>query len=146
MSGPQLLARQVQRLAAQALGGKQADLVGLMASWPEIVGPEWAKRCTPLGLKRGRGSQPSQLELGVFPGDALLVQHETPVLLSRINTYFGNGAVGGLRLRTIEPAVQPRRKPVKTLEPLPVEGVDDPDLAAALGRLGAAIRESGKRR
>lgn len=146
MSGPQLLARQVQRLAAQALGAKQADLVGLMAAWPDIVGPQWASRCTPLGLRRGRGSQPSQLELGVFPGEALLVQHETPVLLSRINAYFGNGAVGGLRLRTVEPPPQPRRKPARVLESVPVEGVDDPELAAALGRLGAAIRDSGKRR
>lgn len=146
MSGPQLLARQVQRLSAQAIGAKQPDLVGLMAAWSDIVGAEWAARCTPLSFKRGRANQPAILELGVPAGEALLVQHESPVLLGRINSYFGGGFVKALRLKPMEMARPPRRRVVKELVPLAVEGVDDPELAATLGRLGAALRESGKTR
>lgn len=146
MSGPQLLAKQVQRLAAQAIGSKNPDLAGLMASWVDIIGPEWSARCTPLGFIRGRGNQPPMLELGISPGDSLLVQHESPVLLSRINRYFGGPMVKSFRFRMIDPPSQPRRKPVRELQPLPIEGVDDPELAATLGRLGAAIRDSAGKR
>lgn len=146
MSGPQLLSRPVQRIAAQAIGAKQPDLAGLMASWVDVVGPEWAHRCTPLAFIRGRGNQNALLEIAVTSGEALLVQHETPVLVSRINGYFGGPMIKGLRLTHMDPPAQGRRKPVKEFAPLPIDGIDDPELAATLGRLGAAIRESGKTR
>ena len=146
MSGAQLLSRSVQRLAAQAIGAKQPDLAGLMAAWPDVVGHEWAARCTPLAFIRGRGGQNAMLEIAVTSGEALLVQHETPVLVSRINGYFGGPMIKGLRLTQIDPPAQGRRKPVKEYEPLPVDGIDDPELAATLGRLGAAIRDSAKGR
>lgn len=142
MSGPQLLARQIQRLSAQAIGVKQPDLAGLLASWSEVVGPEWASRCMPLAFRRSRANQPAVLELAVSSGDALLVQHETPVLLARINRYFGGPFVNAFRFKPVEPPPQPRCR-TKVLEPVPIEGVDDPELAATLGRLGAALRESG---
>ncbi len=146
MSGPQLIAKQIQNLAAQAIGAKNPDLAGLMASWADIVGPEWAARCTPLTFIRGRGNQAPVLELAVSAGDSLLVQHETPVLLSRVNRYFGGPMVKSFRFRMVDPVAHPRRKVEKVLEPMVIEGVDDPELAATLGRLGAAIRESAKNR
>lgn len=146
MYGPQLLSRSVQRLAAQAIGAKQPDLAGLIANWPDIVGTEWAGRCTPLTFIRGRGNQGALLEIAVTSGESLLVQHESPVLISRVNGYFGGPMIKGLRLTLVDPAPQGRRKPVKEYEPLPIEGIDDPELAATLGRLGAAIRDSAKSR
>lgn len=145
MAGLQLLARSVQRLAANAIGAKQPDLAGLMAAWPQVVGIEWAARTTPLVFKRLRGNQPATLELAVSEGEALLVQHESPVLLGRINAYFGHNVVGQLRIKPLEskPYIPSRKKPANS-EPMQIEGIDDPELSAALGRLGAAIRESGR--
>ena len=142
MSSPTLLARPVQKIAAKAIGSKQPDLVGLMQSWTEVIGPEWAARANHIGWKPGRGGQPAKLELAVSAGEALLVQHETPVLLSRINSYFGHGAIGALVLKKVDRPETSRSRPRPASRPLEVDGIQDPDLAAALGRLGAAIHDS----
>lgn len=144
MSGPELLARQIQRLSAQAIGARQPDLAGLIAAWADIVGPQWAGRCTPVAFRPGRGGQPGMMDLAVSAGEALLVQHETPVLLGRINAYLGHMAVKGFRLQSAESEPIPYRRADKKLDPVAVDGVDDPELANLLGRLGAALRDSGK--
>lgn len=146
MPGPQLIARSVRRLAAKAIGAKQPDLMGLIEHWEQVVGPQWAGRCTPLALRRGRPSQPLVLELAVPPGETLLVQHETPILLSLVNGYFGHGAIASLKIRPTDPLTPAVRRSDKPLVPLAVEGIDDPELAASLGRLGAALRARASKR
>lgn len=147
MAGPQLLARSVAKLTAAAVGRKHPDLAGLMQAWDEIVGSDWASRASPLGWHRRRGSEQGLvvLELGVCPGAGLLVQHESPVLLSRINAYFGHKVVASLRLTQLEQEPIPYR-PRRDVAAEPVPGVDNSELAAALGGLGAAIRESARKR
>jgi hypothetical protein len=147
MAGPQLLARSIAKLTAAAVGRKHPDLAGLMQAWPDIVGPDWAGRASPLGWHRRRGSEMGKvvLELGISPGAGLLVQHESPVLLSRINGYFGHKVVAELRLTQLDQEPIPYR-PSRETKSEPVPGVDNSELAAALGGLGAAIRESARKR
>ena len=150
MAVPQLLGRTVAQIAAAVVGKKHPDLAGLMRAWPEIVGPDWAGRASPVGWLRRHGraeNSPITLELAVPQGESLLVQHETPVLLSRINAYFGFKAVTALKLKILdEDLPRSRARVTRELPPLPVEGIDNPELAASLGRLGAAIRESARKR
>lgn len=145
MPPPMLISRPVRSLVAPALGRRYPDLAGLFANWPEIVGLDWAKKATPLGW---RGSRQHQvLELGVNPAEALLVQHELPMLLMRINGYFGRNIVGQIKLKQVESPLSTdplqtahaaaRRRKMATAQP--VEGIDDPELAELLGRLKVAV-------
>lgn len=147
MAQVQRLAHSIAKIAAQAVGRKHPDLLGLMQAWEQVLGPEWAARVTPIGWRQRRaGSDKSIiLELAVAAGQGLIVQHELPVLLSRINSYFGHRAVAELKLKPLESAPEPARRRRAVVASEPVKGIDDPELAAALGRLGAAIGESGKR-
>jgi len=82
---------------------------------------------------------------------ALALQHVAPQIIERVNILIGWPAVERLRLtqahgpprRPRGPAPQPGRPaadaPVPERLAAPVEGVDDPDLKAALARLGAGV-------
>lgn len=148
MSSPTLLAHAVQRIAARTVGKSQPDLVGLVESWADIVGEMWAARTTPIGWTPARAGRAAELKLAVLPGEALLVEHETPALLSRINGFLGAGAIGTIRIKKIEKTADnlEKKKRIRTLKPLPVEGIDDPELAEILGRLGAAIKSATRER
>ena len=147
MSGPTLLARHISALTATALGSSQPALVGLVANWANVVGRDWAARCVPQNWQPGRAGRAATLELAVPPGLALIVQHELPVLLQRVNAYFGHGAVGQLRLCQVEklPLREHQVADSIPIKPVAVENITDPELAAALGRLGGALAARPKR-
>jgi len=113
------------------------------------LGPDWAARVTPIGWRQRRAGadQSIILDLAVAPGQGLLVQHEAPVLLTRINSYFGHKAVAELKLKPLEAEPAPSfRRRARGGPPLPIDGIEDAELATALGRLGASIRESQRSR
>lgn len=101
MSSVSPFLRHVRQFTAAGVGAKNPDLIGLIQSWPEVVGPELAERTTPVELTPARADRPAVLKLMVPAGEILLVQHETPVLLARINAYFGYAAIGALTLRRL---------------------------------------------
>ncbi len=76
------------------------------------------------------------------------MQHELPVLLKRINGFFGHNLVTEVRLKQIDPVLmQSSRNPSRrrlSPAPDPIDGIDDPELEALLGRLGAAIRAAAQ--
>lgn len=114
----------------------------LLADWPTIVGPEVAAVSLPLRLDR----RTRCLVLLVRPTAALLLQHQEPQLLERINTVFGSTVAWRLQL-VQGPLPAPRTRP----EPAPVDpaeaariaesvaGVAAPELRAALLDLGLAM-------
>lgn len=66
--------------------------------WTEIVGPMLAQHTAPEHLSRSRGAAGRTLTI-LVPGPlALEVQHLTPQILDRINTFYGYKAVDKLRL------------------------------------------------
>jgi hypothetical protein len=144
----QRLAHPIAKITAQAVGRKHPDLLGLMKAWEQVLGPEWAARVTPIGWRQRRAGADTSiiLDLAVAAGQGLIVQHELPVLLSRINSYFGHRAVAELKLKMLDTKPEASRKRRTVVASEPQAGIDDPELAAALGRLGAAIRESAKSR
>ncbi|HUB95904.1 MAG TPA: DciA family protein [Stellaceae bacterium] len=154
--GMRALAGEVARIAAPVLGKRGLAPAHLVASWSSIVGSEWAEKATPERLsfpssERGDGT----LRLRVAPGCATELQHRAPLLLERINGFFGYRAVTRLTLvqgPPLRPSARPPRKPA----PLAPDeraaldrrllAVEDPDLRDALRRLGEAVIGSDRER
>jgi len=126
----------------------------LARQWPAIVGHDLAAQCRPRQLRFPRSGESidGRLTLRVAPGWALEVQHLEPLVLERINGYFGYRAVSRLVLQQ-GPLPAPRgaaraaakRRPgdagggVDAELAAKLSTVEDPDLRAALEGLGRSF-------
>jgi hypothetical protein len=134
----------VSKLAAPVVAKRGgAILVRLKAEWAAILGADWASVTWPSALGRD-----GVLKLRTTSTAALELQHRAPLLIERINLFFGRSVV--TRLVLVQgplPFDSPPREPVvPTLAAGEVEvlderlsGIADPELRAALGRLALAI-------
>ena len=134
----------VSKLAAPVVAKRGgAILVRLKAEWAAILGADWALVTWPSALGRDGG-----LKLRTTSTAALELQHRAPLLIERINLFFGRSVV--TRLVLVQgplPFDSPPGEPVvPTLAAGEVEvlderlsGIADPELRAALGRLAHAI-------
>ena len=138
------------RLAAPIVGrGGGGVLARLKAEWPAIVGAQLAAATWPDRLSRD-----GVLKLRIPGTLAPDLQHRAPLLIERINLYFGRAAISRLVLVQAPlplPSAPARRAP----PPLPaseaqsldrqLDAVADPELRAALARLGRLIVASARR-
>lgn len=145
------LASDVPALTKLALGKRgfaEADLIG---QWSRIVGPDLARLALPVRLRlpRPKAAAPSggvapnvaggTLTLRASPAASLEVQHLKPRYLERIATYFGYPAVSEIRLEIGDRRRPPAPRKAAAETPPPDLGtVGDPEIRAALQRLGAA--------
>ena len=120
----------------------------LVADWPAIVGSAVAAHTLPLRIKfppkqRSEGILVIKVSSSAF---ATELQHLEPLVLERINSHFGHRAVVRLQLRH---GPLPPRRPLRSPPPDPAADpalteilmtVEDPDLRAALERLGRHIK------
>jgi hypothetical protein len=147
------LADLVRRTLADTFARQGFASTELVTHWNDIVGAEIAAHCEPLRLKWPRGGdvdapEPATLVLRVEGPVAIEIQHLSPVILERVNRFFGWRAVGRLALR---------QAPLTRRAPAPVHPAPDPQAAAriaasldvadedlrnALARLGAAIKRT----
>jgi hypothetical protein len=140
----QALGVAVSKLAAPIIAKRGgAILVRLKAEWAAIIGAEWAAVTWPQSLGRD-----GALKLRVAPSTALELQHSTPLLIERINLFFGRSVVSRLSLlQGPLPFDSASHEPDETtlaaneVEGLAerLSGIADPQLRAALGRLGHAV-------
>ncbi len=122
--------------------------------WREIVGDQLARVTRPQKLTRGRGASGGVLELRVAGPAALLVQHQSAEILSRVNLFLGAGSVDKLRIAQgpIKPlpmtAPAPASRASRRPPPLDAAAQADLDrsleaapegLKAALAALGRAV-------
>jgi hypothetical protein len=121
--------------------------------WREIVGDQLARVTRPQKLTRGRAGAGGTLELRVAGPAALLVQHQSAEILSRVNLFLGPGAVD--KLRIAQGPVKPLATPAasskgarRRIDPLDAAAEAEltqsvaraPDaLKAALAGLGRAV-------
>lgn len=132
-------------------GFAQTDII---TRWPEIVGPTLADQCRPERLQWPRdeaSADGAALHMVVAHGWATEVQHLEPVIVERVNRFFGWRAVARLKLRQANIEPRKRKAPPKTraltddekaeLERM-VAGVTDPRLRETLRRLGETIYAS----
>ena len=118
-------------------------LARLKADWPAIVGAELALTTWPEAFARG-----GTLRLRVAPTAAIAIQHRAPQVMERINLFFGRDAVARLALvqgplPLPAPAMRAPPRPLARTEQTTLDrqldGIADPELRAALGRLGRSI-------
>src|SRR5262245_34265514 len=121
-------------------------LARLKADWPAIAGPELARLSQPEALLSARGRSGKALRLRVPGAAALEVQHRSSQLVERVNAYFGHKVIDDIRL--VQGAIAARAAPRSLDSPDPkttadmerrAASVQDPELRAALARLGARI-------
>lgn len=135
-------------LAAQGFAGR-----AIVSFWPEIVGERLAARSRPLKIdwpKRrpapGEASEPATMVVRVEGAFALEMQQLAPLVLERVNTHLGWRAVGKLVLKqgpvevpAAKPAPAPPDETIVNRVASQVAHIEDPELRAALERLGRAV-------
>ncbi len=135
---------------ADALGRAGFSVVEIVTHWDEIVGPDLAPRCLPVKMQwpSRQGNEPATLVVRVEGPYAIELQYAAPIVVERINAYFGWRCVGRLALRQgpvparhgppprpVEPDAGQLAAVRETLGPM-----EDEALGASLARLGALVR------
>jgi len=144
--GARSLAQLVPKLARATIGKRGFAEAGLLSDWSAVVGHEIAEKALPERLDFPRGERrEGTLHLSVAGAWATTLQHLEPQLVERINSYFGYRAVARLKLhqgalpprRKKEPAAEePAAQDASAPETGALEAIADPELRAALRRLG----------
>lgn len=123
----------------------------VLLNWPVIAGERLAQWTEPERVLWPRLAFASQklggtLVVKCVPQRALDVQYETPLLLERINQYFGYGAINAIRI-VQGPVSHGRSSRSKIAESVPddavskqVAGITDDRLKVALSKLGAGLK------
>ncbi|HZK90830.1 MAG TPA: DciA family protein [Stellaceae bacterium] len=134
------ISRLVGPIVARHGGGV---LARLKSEWTAIAGPDLAAASWPEALGRG-----GILKLHVAPAKALEIQHRAPLVIERINLFFGRAAVTRLALvqGPLPLAAPPPREPARPLVPAEATALDrqlsavsSPELRDALARLGRRV-------
>ncbi|MBZ6075977.1 DUF721 domain-containing protein [Microvirga puerhi] len=142
-------------LAAQ--GFASSDVI---VAWPDIVGDRLAEFTQPLKIEWKRKAahadpdarpDPATLVVRVESAFALEMQHLAPVVMDRVNTYYGWRCIGKLVLkqgpvRRIEkprPVPRPLTEADRERLSTATRPIEEEPLRAALDRLGEAIVGSG---
>jgi hypothetical protein len=139
-----------------AVGGAAFRRFGFVQSavvsrWKEIVGERYAGVSAPESIRFPAGKRSAGvLTLVVEGAHAPMMQHVVPVIVERVNRFFGYGAVervqfkqGVVKLAKAKPRVAP-----PSLRPIPAELGDslreiaDPELRACLEALARGVAAS----
>ena len=147
--GPRSLATMLPDVAKRTLRRRGLAEVSIIADWPSIVGPVLAAASSPRQLTYPRGKRAGgTLHITVAGSIATELQHLEPLVLERINGYFGYRAVERLRFvhgplpDSTNVQAKPRQHDTTgaTGPMVPqLERVQDDDLRRALERLGRAV-------
>ena len=135
--GPRAISALVPALVRPAFRKRSPAAAQVMADWEAIVGPAIAAVSQPRKLFSGT------LSIACTGPMAMELQHLSGELISRINTFLGQTTVS--RLRFVQdmappPALAaPVRRPNPAAAHLATEAVDDPELRAALEKLGRYV-------
>jgi hypothetical protein len=129
----------------------------LVTRWAEIAGREIAEHSQPMKIQWPRPvgdapPEPATLVLRVEGPMALEIQHQSGVILERVNRFLGWPAFGKLALRQA-PLTRAEKR---TARPGPdaakvakvastLDAVQDEELKAALARLGASVGAGGSK-
>jgi hypothetical protein len=147
-------ARRLDEVIAKTIGRAMRRrgfaIADVLTRWPVVVGPAFATVLIPERIEFARGeSANATLKVRVEPGFATEVQHLAPLIIERINGFYGYRAIARLKLIQ-SPLPKPKPKnvpeaqaPSETIEPdlaRLLAGIEDRQLRAALESLGLAVR------
>jgi hypothetical protein len=118
----------------------------IVSRWPEIVGERYAKVSSPESIRFPAGRKSGGvLTLLVEGAHAPLIQHLTPMIVERVNRFFGHAAINRIVFRQGRPPAAPARPQRPQLRAVPNElgeglrEIVDPELRACLESLAAQI-------
>ena len=147
---PKTLAQQVGKISKPIFGGRGFADSAIVNDWPVIAGEHLAGHTLPERIvypegRKNKGALHLRIDNG---GLALELKHLEPVMVEKINAYFGFAAVE--RLHIIQGPLPERpkddRPPPRPLSEIEEKGllsclsdVEDDDLHRALEDLGRAI-------
>jgi hypothetical protein len=133
-------------LAFRRFGFIQASVV---SRWMEIVGERYAKVSSPESIRFAAGKKTGGvLSILVQGAHAPLMQHLAPVIVERVNRFFGYSAVAKLAFRQGAPLARKeatKRPQLRAVSKELGEGlreIADPELRACLEALAARIEAS----
>ena len=133
------------------VGGQSFKRFGFVQSsivsrWAEIVGERYARVSSPESIRFPTGKKASGvLTLLVDGAHAPLIQHLTPLIVERVNRFFGYAAIDRIVFKQGRPPAPPARPERPQLRPVPKElgeglrEIADPELRACLESLAAQI-------
>jgi hypothetical protein len=137
-----------------SIGGQSFKRFGFVQSsivsrWAEIVGERYASVSSPESIRFPAGSKAGgALTLLVEGAHAPLIQHLTPMIIERVNRFFGYAAINRIVFRQGRPPAPPPKPKRPQLSAVPRELGDglreiaDPELRACLESLAAQIAAS----
>jgi hypothetical protein len=150
LPGPKAIAEFSRKLTKDSLGRRGFGEASLVSNWAEIVGAAQALGSMPLKIAFPRDERSGGvLHVRVATGGlATEFQYRKELIVSRINSHFGYGAVSDIRITQghVEPrAPKPKPAPPPVLPPDQelslqecLSGVEDEEVREALARLGRA--------
>jgi hypothetical protein len=137
-----------------AIGGMAFKRFGFIQSsvvsrWSEIAGERYARVSCPESIRFPAGRKSGGvLTLLVEGAHAPLMQHSAPMIIERVNRFFGYPAVDRLVFRQGRPPAQRPRPERHEPKPVPKElgeglrQIADPELRACLESLAASLASS----
>ena len=141
--------REITRAAFARHGFAQAEII---TNWGDIVGRDLAQVSAPERIKWPRGSGEEAQKSGgtlvirAAPGRALELQYEASRIIGRVNSFFGYGAIGQIKVMQAQDLGQRPARPApfnpKPLTNQKLEEIEDASLKEALERLGRAAAAS----
>jgi hypothetical protein len=118
----------------------------IVSRWAEIVGERYAKVSSPESIRFPAGKKSGGvLTLLVEGAHAPLIQHLTPMIVDRVNRFFGYAAIDRIVFRQGKPPAAPARPQRPQLRAVPndlgegLREIADPELRACLESLAAQI-------
>jgi hypothetical protein len=121
----------------------------IVSRWGEIVGERYAKVSSPESIKFPAGKKAGGvLTLLVDGAHAPLIQHLTPMIVDKVNRFFGHAAINRIVFRQGKPPAAAPRPERPQLRPVPKElgeglrEIADPELRHCLESLAAQIAAS----
>jgi hypothetical protein len=118
----------------------------IVSRWAEIVGERYAKASSPESIRFPAGKKAGGvMTLLVDGAHAPLIQHLTPLIVDRVNRFFGYAAINRIVFQQGRPPVAPAKPQRAQLRPVPQElgeglrEIADPELRACLESLAAQI-------
>ena len=133
------------------IGGQSFRRFGFVQSaivsrWAEIVGERYARVSSPESIRFPTGKKfGGVLTLLVEGAHAPLIQHLTPLIVERVNRFFGHAAINRIVFRQGKPQVADTKPKRPDLRPVPKElgeglrEIADPELRACLESLAGKI-------
>ena len=148
MAGPRTFAGIIPIVTKEGLGRRGMAFGSLLAEWQSLAGDFLGNNSVPgrLIFPRGR-REGAVLHVHAYSAVTLTLQHTAPLVIERINSFFGYPAVAELKIsqiqRPVPPGTPPRFRRLSVAETRAIEAaaktVPDEALARTLTRFGISL-------